>query len=301
MCAWSTPVSKTAAHREAERVFVRVAVQLLVIAGGAAVVRAVAIMDERGTAMLAVALGGVVFAKTIASLGVRATRHATRRFQSVASALAALIVAVVPAWQALYPGTPIAAGRLRAVGDTIYAPPEGGPRVRVLVSADLPEGKETNATYALRGFSEPVEGSLERGIHRVTGRRRLSVHRPSMFHRTTLSEGSRTVSLQAWNGEPPAGLSVKLYADAMPTWLHLVVASLVVIGVAQLDHRLARHGSMAAQAGGAGVLGLVGGYSMTPLSAFAPAVAALATGWIIGSILGWSAARLMSRVRPRGT
>lgn len=288
-----TPRNKLAADRRGERAFVRVLIGLLLVVASATALHETLVTRDSDAALLLVGGSGAVLAHVAASLSLHRAKRRSQRMLSIGTSLAALAAAVAPAWDAIHPGTPIVKGHLGALSDAILVPPQTRSQMRILVSADLPKGKNIYATYALRGFRAPVEGTLERGVRNITNRRRLNVHRSSMFHRADLPVGPATISLQAWNGVPESGFTVELFAERIPVWLNLVLASLVVLGAAMLDRRLGLRGSMAAQAGAASVLGIISANSVTPLTAFAPAVSALVAAWCVGSLLGFAAARLM--------
>lgn len=233
-------------------------------------------------------------------------RGARRRAGLVALAVLTAGLGLAAAWGALRPGVPLAHGALTRVGDTL-ALPAGvqGARVRVVGRGALPEGAPGAAVFRLGGFTQALEGRIQR-VHTWVqrpgghGRGRALLSHLAFEARGQVAppQGPQAVphlALLALQGKAQGALQVDVYRDRLPPRWVLWALALLLFAAGQALH--VRGGFRD-----------VGPCTATALAwALLLAEAPVGTGWadvwvrlLVGIVLGVPLGLLTSRVAQGG-
>ncbi len=271
-----------------------VAVGLLYLAG---------LASEEVTASLIVLSVSLGVALYLARPALDAGWDPATRAIAAAAALLTLVAAGLPAFRSVDPGSPLFAGELGSVDETIPVPDGVSGPVRLLVSGRLPERGDPSVTFTLTGTREPVEGRLERTFTSARvgrgGRTRVAHDHTADFYAASIPAGTRALRLDRVRGELGSRLHVSAFPDPVPLpwgpWL-LAVAALVVACAA--DARLGQRNHLAVGSGMAVAFGLLVTFNATPAAAVGPAVGGIILGALAGSLGAWLAGAVVRRFVP---
>jgi len=219
-----------------------------------------------------------------------------------AAALITVVVAAVPAFQAVHPGEPRFVAELTRAGDVQAVPAGMGGQVLLLVSTKLGGAAEPVVAFRLGGFDSPVEGELRRttGFARVGrgGSTKVSHDHDSDWFEAKLPSSSKEIRLDRVQGLSTAPLRVELYPDWIPHALAWIL-SLVALAMAAAGEVRCRRDSGAAIAAGIALgFGLVVSYNVTPGRAVVPALWAIVLGAIAGAPAAVVLRMILRRVLP---
>jgi hypothetical protein len=217
-----------------------------------------------------------------------------------AAAVLTLVVAAVPAFEAVHPGEPLFVAELERLGESAPVPPGAGGPVLLLVSAHLATGGEPSISFTLGGFAAPVDGRLERTFSYARvgrgGRARVAHDRDSDWFEARLPDDAKAIRLDRAQGLNGAPLRVEVHRDRIPHLWAWILSGLVLLLAAAGEVRAGREEGGTLAAGVALGFGLVVSYNVTPSSAVAPSVWAVVLGAIVGLPAAVLARLLLRRV-----
>jgi len=239
------------------------------------------------------AVGAVVAVLVPVVLGLMVARPAVEHPPSrtaaallVAAGVLSALVAAVPALEAVHPGDPDFVAEFEREDQAASLPEGMGGRVLLLVSAPLGGAGEPQVNFRLSGFSDPVEGRLERtfGYARVgrSGRARVAHDHDADWFEARIPAGAKEIRLERLQGRVAA-------------W----VLSLLVLVLAALGEvRAGRDAGSTIAAGVALGFGLVVSYNVTPAQAVVPSLWAIVLGAIAGAPAAVLVRMLVRRLVP---
>lgn len=229
----------------------------------------------------------LVLALQVAKPAFSSLADRVARILLAVAAVGTLVVAAVPAFEAVHPGEPLFVAELERLGDVQPVPPGASGKVLLLVSAHLPPGGEPRISYSLGGFAERVDGELERtvGYARVGrgGRARVAHDRNTDWVEARLPDGAREIRLERAQGLAGGPLRVEVHKDVIPHALAWVLSLLVLVLAAAGEVRAGRDAGSAIAAGAALGFGMVVSYNVTPVEAVMPSLWAIVLGAIAGA------------------
>jgi hypothetical protein len=219
-----------------------------------------------------------------------------------AAAVLTLVVAAVPAFEAVHPGDPLFVAEFDRLGESAAVPPGVKGPVLLLVSARLASGGEPSISFTLGGFETPVDGKLERTVSYARvgrgGRARVSHDRDSDWIEARLPADAKAVRLDRAQGLGGAALRVEVHRDHIPHSIAWIVSVVVLLLAAAGEVRAGRDAGSTIAAGVALGFGLVVSYNVTPAQAVVPSVWAIVLGAIAGAPAAVLARLVMRRIVP---
>jgi len=275
------------------------AVALMVLAG---VLYWLGTLSEETMAALIIVGAPLVGAIFMARPALDPARSSQGRALIWIATAATLAMAVVPAFRAVFPGTPLFTGDAGLEGDSIAVPPGVSGRVRLLVNGKLGQGGESTVRFTLTGTTEPVEGTIERTftMARVgkSGRARVAHDHTSDYYQASLPAGMQALKLDHVAGQLGGRLEVAayrvLFRPAELVWL----AVLVLLLAAAADARAGIQGNLAITAGMILAFGSIVLIQATPHSAVGVSFGGLVLGAIVGAFAGSLAAWIVRKFVP---
>ncbi len=225
-----------------------------------------------------------------------------------AAAVLTVVLAAVPAFQAVHPGEPRLVAELSRSGDVQSIPPGLSGKVLLLVSTRLGGAAEPVVAFRLGGFEAPVGGELRRttGFARVGrgGTAKVTHDHDADWFEATVPAGAKELRLERVQGLSTAPLRVELYPDWIPHGIAWALSLLVLALAAAGEVRLRRDTGAALAAGAALGFGLVVAYNVTPARPVAPVLWAVVLGGIVGApaaaLLRMAFRRLLPAPAPKG-
>ncbi|HVP66423.1 MAG TPA: hypothetical protein VMT17_04090 [Anaeromyxobacteraceae bacterium] len=255
------------------------------------------------------AVGAVVAVLVPVVLGLMVARPAVEHPPSrtaaallVAAGVLSALVAAVPALEAVHPGDPDFVAEFEREDQAASLPEGMGGRVLLLVSAPLGGAGEPQVNFRLSGFSDPVEGRLERtfGYARVgrSGRARVAHDHDADWFEARIPAGAKEIRLERLQGRVAGGLRVSVYRDWLPRAAAWVLSLLVLVLAALGEVRAGRDAGSTIAAGVALGFGLVVSYNVTPAQAVVPSLWAIVLGAIAGAPAAVLVRMLVRRLVP---
>jgi hypothetical protein len=225
------------------------------------------------------------------------------RWLLLAAAVLTVVVAAVPAFEAVHPGEPLFVAEFDRLGEGAAVPPGVKGPVLLLVSAQLAGGGEPSISFTLGGFEAPVDGKLERTVSYARvgrgGRARVAHDRDSDWIEARLPADAKAIRLDRAQGLGGAPLRVEVHKDHIPHVVAWIVSLVVLLLAAAGEVRAGREAGGTVAAGVALGFALVVSYNVTPAHAVVPSVWAVVLGAIVGAPAAVLARTLMRRVLPR--
>jgi len=259
-------------------VTVAVAVGVFYVAG---------MLSESAVGALVVVIAPLALALTVVRPVLDRSAGGTAAALLLAGALLTLLVAVVPSIEAVRPGEPLFVGEFDRADQSVALPEGTAGRVLLLVSTPLGGAGEPQVNFRLGGFSEPVQGKLERTFSYARvgrgGRARVAHDHDADWFEARIPEGAREIRLERIQGQSAAGLRVAIYREWLShaaAWLLSLVALAIV---AAGEVRIGRDSGSVIAAGVALGFGVVVSYNVTPSQAVMPSLWAVVLGAIVGA------------------
>ncbi len=220
------------------------------------------------------------------------------------AAFLTLVVAAVPAYEAVRPGDPEVVAELNRSGDAQALPPGTTGRVLLLVSTRLGGAAEPVVSFRLGGFESQVEGELKRttGFARVGrgGSTKVSHDHDAGWFEARIPPGAREIRLERVQGLASTPLRVEVYRDWIPHGLAWALSLVALLLAAAGEVRSRRDSGASIAAGVALGFGLVVSYNVTPGRAVAPTIWAVVLGAIVGAPAAVVVRMLLRRLVPGG-
>lgn len=233
---------------------------------------------------------------------LQASKTALDTGLSIACSIALLAIAAGPAYLTTLPGTPLAEGQLKTVGDSIHLPDNAHGNVRLLVHGALAHQGESVVSFTLEGTVEPVVGRLERNVSQARAGKRGYTTVTHEWNTEYLSgvvpAGIKAIKLSAIEGPLKDALHVSIYTEYWPRLYQFIVAIIALLLITWLATRLKLDSSVDAFAGLGLGFGIMVYVYATPDSAVRPTIGAVIVGGIIGMIGGGIASFIMKRLIP---
>jgi hypothetical protein len=259
----------------------------LTVVVGVAVFWFTGLLTESAVGGIVAVLVPLVLALMVARPAASPTVDAATRGLLAAAAIITLVVAAVPAFEAVHPGEPQVVAELTRTGETQSIPPGASGQVLLLVSTRLGGSSEPVVNFRLGGFDTPVEGELRRttGFARVGrgGSAKVSHDHDSDWFEASLPADAKEIKLERVQGLSTAPLRVELYRDWIPHRLAWILSFLVLVLAAIGEVRCRRDSGATLAAGVALGFGLVVSYNVTPGHAVIPSLWAIVLGAIVGA------------------
>lgn len=264
----------------------------LALGAAVAIFAAAALASRRIGASEAVAASSLTMlvAGLFASFVVRRLRGAgTALGRAVGWGIVLLLASATPTLVSIFPGRTVAVGELRNVGDRVPLPPAIKGRVRILVSATMPE--RSLVAFSLGGAGSIIEATLTRGVQwwgSGEERRHFHEERSSVLLDGNVPTQGSALALVRIAGDP-VSLRVRIFEPFAPEWLAPLLAAMVMIAFG-LEHGSGRREQAAVTAASvSGCAGVWGGLIATPDAA----IGAIVGGAIVGVLTGVPLAALL--------
>lgn len=260
-----------------------VAVSLVIIAG----IAAVGTERQLGVAVaIAVVVGAVGYGLTPL---LHSAKGGLGRAIVIACGVLAAGCALLPVFEGLGIGAPLAHGQLKTAGDALALPSGSGGPMRVLVHVPPPDGP-ARIHVELQGGDQTMRAELDSNMTSVRlGRRghgQRLVQNDSQFIDATLASGVSSLVLKSVSGPVTGAVTVEVYREWLPDWTLMGLAAALVLGLAAVGATSGAGTSPAAGIACALVFGLMAHRTVTPEHAVRPELGALFVALVIGAFGG---------------
>lgn len=256
-----------------------------------------AVLGEAVAGLLLAAVVAAVVAVTTARALLDAVRAPAARAATILLGLFTFALTVAPVLGSVLPGSAVAQGELRELGDSVSLPEDAAGPVRIWLHGAIGGNGPSAVDVELSADQSTVEGHLERTTRRARvgrrGRTTVTNERNSDLLSATLEAGSRKLTLTRVDGPLAGSLQVRLFHDPWPLPLDVVVACLVLLAVAALGARAGARSTPAPIAGIGLAFGVAAYLWATPDNAVRPEIGALVVGGLLGAVAGGVVGRIM--------
>ncbi|MCA9520077.1 MAG: hypothetical protein KC609_03860 [Myxococcales bacterium] len=256
-----------------------------------------------GLIIAAVVVLGGAGAAAIALLGKDPPKNL--RNAAIAVVLVAGIVAAIPIFSTLVPGSPVARGELLAPGQSLELPKGLSGPIRIFLHGELQGTGPANARITFDIGSSRVIGKLSRTEQRFrTGRRgtgtSLQDH-TSEYLSASVPPDAHTLALRDVHGALIGGVHVDVYSELVSFRTAVVLDAVFLLAVAFIAGKLGATGFAAGSVGVAMIFGLLIYRLATPDSVVRPEIGAFVIALVAGMLVGGLLTYLTRRfVGPRG-